>query len=133
MLISEKKLENARMEIALEVPESRVEVEYKSVFNKIKNNAKLDGFRRGKAPLELIERKYMDAASEEVAENLLKSIYLDTVTEKNYKPIAPPQFSFDKVTRGGSFKFSAVFETVPEVTLGSYKGCLLYTSDAADE
>ena len=122
MLISEKKLENARMEIALEVPESRVEVEYKSVFNKIKNNAKLDGFRRGKAPLELIERKYMDAASEEVAENLLKSIYLDTVTEKNYKPIAPPQFSFDKVTRGGSFKFSAVFETVPEVTLGSYKG-----------
>jgi trigger factor len=122
LLISEKKLENARMEIALEVPENRVEVEYKSVFNKIKNNAKLDGFRRGKAPLEIIERRYTDAADQEVAENLLKSIYLDTVSEKNYKPIAPPQFSFDKVTRGVPFKFTAVFETIPTVEVAPYKG-----------
>ncbi|TAL30739.1 MAG: trigger factor [Spirochaetes bacterium] len=122
MIISEKKLENARMEITLEVPENRVELEYKSVLDKIKNNAKLDGFRRGKAPLEVIERKFMEAADQEVAENLLKSTYLDAVTEKSYRPIAPPEFTFDKVSRGQGFKFSAVFETIPTVEMVSYKG-----------
>lgn len=122
MIISEKKLENAQMEIRVEVPENRVETEYKSVFEKIRGNAKIDGYRKGKVPLELIERKFSEMADQEVAENLLRSVYLDAVTEKNYRPIAPPRFNFDRIKRGEGFAFTAVFETMPEIELGDYKG-----------
>ena len=122
MIISEKKLENARMEIRVEVPENRVETEYKSVFEKIRGRARIDGFWKGKAPLELIERRFGDMADQEVAENLLKSVYLDAVTEKNYRPIAPPRFDFERIKRGEGFVFTAAFETMPQIELGDYKG-----------
>ncbi len=121
MIISEKKLENAQMEIRVEVPENRVETEYKSVFEKIRVSAKIDGYRKGKVPLELVERKFADLADQEVAENLLRSVYMDAVTEKNYRPIAPPRFDFESIKRGGSFAFTAVFEMMPEMEIGEYK------------
>ena len=83
MIISEKKLENAQMELHIDVPENRVEIEYKSVFERIRNNARIDGYRKGKAPLELIERKFVDMADQEVAENILRSEYQEAVIEKN--------------------------------------------------
>jgi trigger factor len=122
LIISEKKLENAQMEIRIEVPENRVETEYKSVYEKIRGNAKIDGYRKGKVPLELIERKFSAMADQEVAENLLRSVYMDAVTEKGYRPIAPPQFDFDSVKRGGTFAFTAVFETMPVIEVGDYRG-----------
>ncbi len=122
MIISEKKLENAQMELQIEVPENRVEMEYKSVFNKIQNNAKIDGFRKGKAPLELIERKFLAMADQEVAENLLRSIYVDAVTEKNLKPVSVPHFDFDMIARGKSFSFKVIIDVMPEIQIGNYSG-----------
>jgi trigger factor len=110
------------MEIRIEVPENRVETEYKSVYEKIRGNAKIDGYRKGKVPLELIERKFSAMADQEVAENLLRSVYMDAVTEKGYRPIAPPRFDFDSVKRGGTFAFTAVFETMPVIEVGDYRG-----------
>ncbi len=69
MIISEKKLENAQVEIRIEVPENRVETSTSQCTKKSAANAKLDGYRKGKVPLELIERKFSDMADQEVAEN----------------------------------------------------------------
>ncbi|HPV96352.1 MAG: trigger factor [Spirochaetota bacterium] len=122
MIISEKKLENAQMELHIDVPENRVEIEYKSVFERIRNNARIDGYRKGKAPLELIERKFVDMADQEVAENILRSEYQEAVIEKNYTPISPPSFNFDRIKRGEGFSFTVVFETMPVIELGDYRG-----------
>ena len=56
--ITEKKLENARMELQIDVPVEKVEIEYKAAFNKLKNVAKMDGFRKGKAPLHMVEARF---------------------------------------------------------------------------
>ncbi len=122
LIISEKKLENAQIEIQIEVPENRVEIEYKSVINNIRNSAKIDGFRKGKAPIDLIERKYMEIADKEVAENLLRTEYYEAVKEKDFKPISMPQFDFESISRGKTFTFKAIFEIMPTVQLGEYKG-----------
>ena len=121
MNIKEKKLENAGMELEIEVPVERVNIEYKSVFDKLKRTVKIDGFRKGKAPEQLIEQRYMEYADQEVAENLLKTAFLDAVTEKQITPIAEPRYDFDKIQRGESFLFKAVFDTPPTVELGKYK------------
>ncbi|HNW30140.1 MAG TPA: trigger factor [Spirochaetota bacterium] len=120
--ITEKKLENARMELQISVPVEKVELEYKAVFDKFKNYAKIDGFRKGKAPLHMVEARYRKEADQEVAENLLKSMFLEAVQEKQYNPIAYPQYEFERISRQEPFSFKATFEVPPTVELGKYKG-----------
>jgi len=119
--ITEKKLENSRVELEIEVPVEKVEIEYKSVFENIKKSAKVDGFRKGKAPVQIVEKKYVEYADQEVAENLIKSSVMDAVTEKQLTPITEPQYDFDKIARGESFKFKATIELFPTIELGKYK------------
>lgn len=120
MNIKEKKLKNASTELEIEVPVDRVEVEYKSVFYKIQKSAKIDGFRQGKAPVEIIEKRYSEYADQEVAENLLKSTFIDAITEKQLNPIAEPHYDFQTIKRGEPFVYKATFDTPPTLELGKY-------------
>ena len=120
--MNEKKLENATIELTIEVPENRVELEFKNVYDLIQKSAKIDGFRRGKAPVHLVEQKYKQQADKEVTENLLRTLYIDAVTEKKITPIGNPWFDFKTANRGNNFSFSARVEIPPTVELADYKG-----------
>lgn len=119
-IISEKKLENAVVELEIEIPVEKVEIEYKAVFHKLQKNAKVDGFRQGKAPLQLVETKYKDYAAEEVAENIVKSTFYDAVEKQDLSPIVEPKISYENISRDGSFKYKAIFEVLPSIELGQY-------------
>lgn len=130
-IISEKKHENAIVELEIEIPVEEVELEYKAVFEKIKKTAKIDGFRKGKAPVQMIEARFKEYADEEVAENLAKNTVFEAVREKELMPIMEPRFHYDKVARDESFKYKAFLELMPTVELGEYKG--LKVEEAACE
>lgn len=123
-ILSEKKLENAVVELEIEIPVERVENEYKTVFNKLQKNAKIDGFRQGKAPIQLIETKYKDYAGGEVAENLARITFYEAVEKKELAPIVEPKISFENISRDEPFKFKAIFEVMPTIELGDYKGII---------
>jgi trigger factor len=141
LLVSEKKLENARMEFQFEIPESNIEMEFKNVYNKLQRNAKLDGFRKGKAPLELIVKKYKDGVDAEVTENLIKNEYINALKEKEITPISEPEVNFDdKLQKDKPFKFNIKFDVRPTIELGDYKNisakeyeCKIADSDVEKE
>lgn len=121
MNITEKKLENATMELQIDVPGENVEDEYKTVFNMLQKNVSIDGFRKGKVPIQLVETRFVDQADREAAENLVKRFFADAVTQKGFTPIAQPQYSYEAIKRGEPFSFKVVFEVPPTVTLGKYR------------
>ena len=122
MILSEKKLENARMELEIEVPETAIETEYEKVYNEFQKNARIDGFRKGKVPREIIIKRFQGSADAEVAENIVKAGYLDALKEKNLRPISEPEIKFDnKLERTKPFKFNIKFDIAPTVELGEYK------------
>jgi len=121
-IISEKKLDNAVVELEIEVPVEKVEQEYKTVFNKIQKNAKVDGFRQGKAPRQIVETKYKEYADGEVAENLARSSVIEAMEKASLAPITEPKFHYTAVNREEAFKFKAFFEVMPTVELGNYAG-----------
>ena len=122
MIVSEKKLENARMELEIEVPETSIETEYEKVFNEFQKNAKIDGFRKGKVPREMIVKRFQSNADIEVAENIVKAAYLDALKEKDLRPISEPEIKFDnKIERTKPFKFNIKFDIAPTIELGEYK------------
>ncbi|HOW83628.1 MAG TPA: trigger factor [Spirochaetota bacterium] len=121
MNITDKKLDNASMELTIEVPADRVEIEYKAVYDKLKRTVAVDGFRKGKVPMQIVESRYAGYADQEVTENIIKSSFLDAVTEKQLTPIAEPHYDFEPVKRGQSFTFKAVFDTPPKIEIGKYR------------
>jgi trigger factor len=138
--IKEKKLENSRYEIEVEIPKDRVEVEYKMVFDKFIKSAKIDGFRKGKAPLSIVENRYGEAADHEVADNIVRHEFWNVVTEKKLTPITEPKFEFEKAARGSGFNFKAIFEIPPSIEIGKYKdihveeqSCEITENDIQDE
>jgi trigger factor len=139
-ILSEKKLENAVVELEIEIPVERVEIEYKAVFHKIQKNAKVDGFRQGKAPVQVVETKYKEYAGNEVAENLVKSTFYDAVEKKELAPIVEPKIAYEIITRDEPFKYKAVFEVMPSIELGEYtsvkseeKSCNITDADVETE
>jgi trigger factor len=133
-------LENATVELEIEVPAERVEEEFKAVFKKIQKTAKIDGFRQGKAPISMLETRYAGYASEEVAENLIKDTIADVIKEKELNPIAVPSYEFNGLSRGDALRFKATVELFPSVKIGEYKGieveektCEIQESDIENE
>jgi len=120
--VKDKKLDNAKMELQVEVPQEKVEEEYKKVFKSIQQKAKIDGFRQGKVPINIIEQRFHDIADNEAAENLLKVAYFDALNEKGYTPIGPPEFDFNSIDRNKPFNCTITFEVPPSVELLDYKG-----------
>src|SRR4030042_2740232 len=138
--ITEKKLEKATVELQINVPVETVELEYRAVFNKLKNRVTIDGFRKGKAPLQMVETRFRKEADREVAENLLRSVFLEAVREKQRTPIAYHHYEFDTISPDEPFTFKAVFEVPPAVKLGKYKGiaaeeqaCVVSDEDLSSE
>jgi trigger factor len=120
--IQDKKLENARVEITVEVPSERIEQEYEKTFVKIQKSAKLDGFRPGKVPMPMVKTHFTELADKEVIENIVKDCYIEAIKEKGFHPIAYPVFDFTRIVRGSNFTFKATFDVQPTVELGNYKG-----------
>jgi len=121
-ILSEKKLENAVVELEIEVPVEAVEQEYKSVFNKIGKKAKIDGFRPGKAPMQVVEKKYSEHAAAEVAENIARRAALEAVEQKEILPAAEPRIEYASIKRDEPFKFTVKLEVMPTVEAAEYRG-----------
>jgi trigger factor len=83
--------------------------------------ARVPGFRPGKAPVPLIRRRFAEDIKGEVLQSLLPEEIDKAMKEKSLIPITQPQVDKVDFADNGPLKFRAVFEVLPEVTLGNYK------------
>ena len=68
-----KKIKDCRVKLHIEVEPERVEKYFQDVIKEFQRIAQLPGFRQGKAPLEMVERRYSKEAHEEVLKSLKTS------------------------------------------------------------
>lgn len=122
MEVKERKLENASMELAITVPVEDVTKQFDIEYNKIQKKAKIDGFRVGKAPIEVVKKKFKDNAVSGVAEELIKSSYFEAVKQTGIRPVDYPKVDFEEIEEGQPFNYKAIVDLYPEIELGNYKG-----------
>ena len=90
-------------------------------FNKINKKVKIDGFRQGKAPRNIYEKKYGKTdLYVEASDELVHQYYHKLIDEKNIIPVAEPQVNLVKLDDNG-MEVNFTFFVKPEVTLGKYK------------
>jgi trigger factor len=107
----------------------RVEVEAKavddvfdSVTKEFQKQASLPGFRPGKAPRDLVVKKYNAEITDEAKRKLIGENYRKALEEKKLNVIGYPDIEEITFGRGQNLQFAATVETAPEFELPEYKG-----------
>ena len=116
------KLEHSHVQVDVVVDEKTWKDAQDKAFNKLAENVTVDGFRKGKAPKDLV-RKRIDGMKvlDEAINSLLPKIYNEILTEDKIQPFARPQVDVTKVS-DTELEVKFVLVTAPEVKLGKYKG-----------
>lgn len=91
-------------------------------FKEIAKNAKVDGFRKGKVPRNVFEKRYGTSdILREAMEELINKKYTEVMIEEKLIPVLEPSLNIKSLDDKG-FEVDMVFILDPEVTLGEYKG-----------
>ena len=96
---------------------------YEQTYQKNKNKIQIQGFRKGKAPLALIEKVYGPAVFyEEAADSVINDTYAQAAEESGLDIVSRPEVDIEQIEKGKNLIYTAVVAVKPEVKLGSYKG-----------
>jgi trigger factor len=112
-------LPKSQLGMTIEVPAERVDAMYEKVLNRLASRAKIEGFRPGRAPRQLVEARVGPAAlREEVVETIVPEVVQEVLKEKSIDPIDNPDVEVIEFERGKPARLKATVTVMPEVTLG---------------
>ncbi|MDD5680505.1 MAG: trigger factor [Candidatus Omnitrophica bacterium] len=115
--------------IQIHIPKEIVAEELEKVYSEISKSASMPGFRAGKAPLDLIKKRYQKEAREEVTKNLMFDSFNKAVTESKINLLGSPEISDFEFTEEKGMSYNATVNTRPEIKIKSYKGLTLKKTD----
>jgi trigger factor len=93
------------------------------VYQKNRKKYKVQGFRAGKVPRQIIEKLYgLEIFFEDAANDLLPGLYSKTVIERKLRPISDPEISITKISKDHGIDFVAKVAVFPDFELKNYKG-----------
>jgi len=110
-----KKLKDLERKLTVSVPVTDYEKKYSGKLSKIKSTAKLDGFRKGNVPDDVLKQRYGDSIHYEVLNELIQESYPKELQENNIKPASSPSISIESEEPTKPISYSAVFEVFPEI------------------
>ena len=110
---------NAGLERSLKVVIPADEFSKKLVgqLTKIQQNAKIDGFRKGKIPISIVRKKYGQEAKNEVINQLVQESFQKAIESEKIAPVAPPEVNVTNAREGEDLTYSAMFEVFPDVKI----------------
>ncbi len=116
------KLEHSHVQVDVVVDEKTWKDAQEKAFNKLAENVTIDGFRKGKAPKNLVKARIDQMkVLDEAINALLPKIYEEILTKDQIRPFARPAVDVTKVS-DSELEVKFVLVTAPEVKLGAYKG-----------
>jgi trigger factor len=108
--------------VRVEVEAQKVDETFEAVTKDFQREANLPGFRPGKAPREMVLRKYEKDVQDETKRKLISEAYRQAVEEQKLDVLGYPEIEEIQFGRGQALQFAATIETAPEFDLPEYKG-----------
>jgi FKBP-type peptidyl-prolyl cis-trans isomerase (trigger factor) len=115
-----KKLDSTKCELSVAVSGELVKNKFEEVFSQIAKEAKVPGFRPGKAPRDVLEKHYASSVHEQVLKELVPDVYNQAISTEKLDVIELPQITDVKLDRS-NLSFKAVVEVSPEIVIKDYK------------
>lgn len=123
MSVQVENLEKNTAKLTIEVPAEKFEEAVQHSYNKNKGKFNIPGFRKGKAPFNMIKKMYgVGVFYEDAVDEVIDASYPDAAKESGLEIVSRPSISIEEIEEGKAFVYTAVVAVKPEVTLGQYKG-----------
>ena len=122
MHVELKEISSVKKLLKIEVPKIQVEQAWKEALQKIQQKAAIKGFRKGKVPLDLVEKQFPQEVQQETMELLVQKTYPEAVESQKLRPISNPDIKPKPLLAGQPFSYEATIEIFPEVTLKKHEG-----------
>ncbi len=123
MSLQVEKMEHNMAKLTVEVPAGELEKAIENVYQKSRKGISIPGFRKGKAPRNMIERMYGKGVFlEDAVNDLLPDAYAKAAEESELEIVSRPSVDITQVEPGQPLIFTAEVALKPDVVLGAYKG-----------
>lgn len=122
MKIELEDIESCVKKISIEVPLERVNEEKSAIYAEISKTASLPGFRKGKVPRSIIEKRFAKSVLGDAANKVIQDAYREAIESKNLRPVGEPAVDNVKIEENEPISFTATVEVFPEVKLEEIKG-----------
>ncbi len=118
-------IENAapcRKKLRVEIAAERVAGTRAEILQEFRKVATIPGFRPGKAPEPMVEKRYAGQIDEELRKRLIPESYREALSDQNLKVVGYPQIEGVEYQPGHPLVYTATVDTAPEFSLPDYKG-----------
>ncbi|HXI82847.1 MAG TPA: trigger factor [Verrucomicrobiae bacterium] len=111
-----------RKKLRVEVDAERVAGTRAEILQEFRKFAAIPGFRPGKAPEPMVEKRYAGQIDEELRKRLIPESYRETLSEQKLRVVGYPQIESVDYQPGRPLVYTAAVDTAPEFALPDYKG-----------
>jgi len=122
MKVAVEDISSVKKSLRIEVPQEVVKKEFESAYSDLKKRTKLPGFRQGKVPIDLLEKRFSHEVEHDVVKRLVPDYYQRALKEKGIIPVVLPTIEKVDVKPDAPLSFTATVETKPDIKLSQYEG-----------
>ena len=105
--------------ITISIPADDIQKQVKTKLNSAQRSAKIKGFRKGKAPIDVVKKMYEPEIRQDVINDAVIKKFYELVEEKNFKLVGRPNLIPERMEIEKDVIFKATFEVYPEISLGN--------------
>lgn len=117
--------------LSIELPPEEVRKEWDSIASNYSRHARIPGYRAGKAPRQVIEKKFRKEIQDELTKALVSKSYHEAIAEKKLRVVSLADLGDVEFGDDRSMRFRATVVTAPEFELPEYKNIPVQLPDAA--
>jgi len=122
MQITVSRLSPVVVQFNVEIDKARVESEVEKAYSAVAKNAKVRGFRPGKAPRRVLSHMYGASIAKQVADKLVEETYPKAVSDQKLQPVTQPAIEATGIVDGQPFSYTARVEVLPVIDSVKYEG-----------
>ena len=119
---SVEELSESRRRLDVEIAARDVQAEYDKAFALVGREARLPGFRPGKAPRSILEKRFGEQIRREVVGRLVEETFHQAIHDHKLAVVGSPEIDADTLTPGQALKYSATIDVRPVITVGDVDG-----------
>ena len=118
-----KELKSTKLykEYSLEIPYEEIDIEVDNKINQILPTVNIPGFRKGKAPLNIVKKKYEDNVLNEVIQKVIDTNTKKLIDEKKFSLFRAPKVELSKYEKNKPITINLKFDLKPEIKLKDFK------------
>jgi len=120
MQVSVETVSTLERRVKVVVPAAKIEQDVQARIVKAARTIRMDGFRPGKVPMSLVQKRFGDSIRQEALGEIIRDSFYEAVTQQGINPAGFPSIEEVSDKAGEDMTFTALVEVYPELVLNSF-------------